>query len=141
MKKKLNELSSSSYYNSGPVFLGLRPHYSLLAFLYKFDAYTSTFWSSGDTASSRTRSPCLISKTTGFRVTPSRSPGLDIGLAPHTNQRPGLFIRPIARHHCLYIHNYTLYVCVHARDCTETRREVDSIHFKPPHEVVWVESV
>ena len=87
------------------MFLGLRLHYSLLAFLYKFDAYTSAFWSSGDTAPSRTRSPslpfpslCCALEDHGI----SRNAialTFDVSLAPHTNQRPGLFIRPFARHH------------------------------------------
>ena len=131
------------------MFLGLRLHYSLLAFLYKFDAYAPAFLSLGGTASSRTRSPslpfhslCYVLEDHGI----SRNTivlTLDIGLALHTNQRSGLFIRPIARYHwCMLLQTLITHIVhVHARDCTETHHEVDSIHFKPHREVVWVEPV
>ena len=88
-----------SYYNSGPVFLGLRLHYSLYSpfCINLMPMHASAFWSSGGTASLRTRSPSLPFPSLCYALEDRRisrnaiALTLDIGLALHTNQPPGLF--------------------------------------------------
>ena len=137
------KMATSPHGLAHSVFLGLVLHYSLLAFLYKFDAYASAFWSSGGgTASPRTRSPSLPLPSLCYALEDhgrhriSRNTialTLDIGLAPHANQRPGLFIRPIARHHWYVVLLQTLITHIH---CMYAYMHVTA----QKHDAKWISS-